>query len=338
MDIKKIQIVSEQKSLKQWFKEKWVDISRPKKGGGFEPCGRDDAAKGEYPKCVPASKASKMSAEDIRSAISRKRRAESTQTRVDKKPIYVSTEKDETKSFELEGKAAIPTNPELYARVKAEAKTKFDVYPSAYANAWLVREYKKRGGGYRSEKSDDGDYEESIDDLTEMQLSDFYDWLDETIENPTPTEKKMQTKWHNITGLRIKADDSCPVATKDIAVNLKNRGNAIKSAMYGPLNPSEPNEEYWNTIAKEWDVDTTSAKKQRCGNCVMFVVTPKMKDCINSGVTGGERQDEWAAIDSAGQLGYCEAFDFKCAAQRTCRAWVVGGPITSDKQDKKRTD
>ena len=42
-----------------------------------------------------------------------------------------------------------PTNPELYSRVKAEAKKKFDVYPSAYANAWLVRTYKKRGGGYR---------------------------------------------------------------------------------------------------------------------------------------------------------------------------------------------
>ena len=41
-----------------------------------------------------------------------------------------------------------PTNPALYSRVKAEAKRKFKVYPSAYANGWLVREYKKRGGGY----------------------------------------------------------------------------------------------------------------------------------------------------------------------------------------------
>ena len=46
-------------------------------------------------------------------------------------------------------KSPKPTNPALYARVKAEAKKKFDVYPSAYANAWLVRTYKKRGGGYR---------------------------------------------------------------------------------------------------------------------------------------------------------------------------------------------
>jgi len=46
-------------------------------------------------------------------------------------------------------KGPTPTNPTLYARVKAEAKRKFKVYPSAYANAWLVRTYKKRGGGYK---------------------------------------------------------------------------------------------------------------------------------------------------------------------------------------------
>ena len=41
-----------------------------------------------------------------------------------------------------------PKNKVLYSRVKSAAKRKFDVYPSAYANAWLVREYKKRGGKY----------------------------------------------------------------------------------------------------------------------------------------------------------------------------------------------
>jgi hypothetical protein len=43
----------------------------------------------------------------------------------------------------------IPTNKELYNRVKAAAKAKFDTWPSAYASAWLVREYKKRGGTYK---------------------------------------------------------------------------------------------------------------------------------------------------------------------------------------------
>ena len=43
---------------------------------------------------------------------------------------------------------SIPTNPALWSRAKAAAKKKFKVYPSAYANAWLVRTYKKRGGTY----------------------------------------------------------------------------------------------------------------------------------------------------------------------------------------------
>lgn len=144
------------KSLDKWFKEDWVDLSRPKKGGGFEPCGRQDADSGKYPKCVPAAKAAKMTPAEITSAVRRKRKAESTQTRVGKKPINVSTEKKDAR-FAVEEKAAIPTNPELYARVKAQAKKKFDVYPSAYANAWLVREYKKRGGGYKTGRKTLGD-------------------------------------------------------------------------------------------------------------------------------------------------------------------------------------
>ena len=47
----------------------------------------------------------------------------------------------------------VPTNPKLYARVKAAAKRKFDKTPSAYSSAWMVREYKKRGGGYRVAKN-----------------------------------------------------------------------------------------------------------------------------------------------------------------------------------------
>jgi hypothetical protein len=44
-----------------------------------------------------------------------------------------------------------PSNPKLYARVVQAAKDKFDVYPSAVANAWVVQEYKRRGGTYKSD-------------------------------------------------------------------------------------------------------------------------------------------------------------------------------------------
>lgn len=61
--------------LSKWFKQNWVDISRPKKGGGYAKCGRSKAKKGSkgYPKCVPASKAARMSKAQIRSAVRRKR-------------------------------------------------------------------------------------------------------------------------------------------------------------------------------------------------------------------------------------------------------------------------
>jgi hypothetical protein len=32
-------------------------------------------------------------------------------------------------------------------------------------------------------------------------------------------------------------------------------------------------------------------------------------------------------VIEAGELGYCRFLKFKCAAARTCDAWVVGGPI-----------
>jgi hypothetical protein len=116
----------------------------------------------------------------------------------------------------------------------------------------------------------------------------------------------------------------CPEATQDVKINLENRQYAIDSANYGPLNPNEPNEDYWKAKADQFKGDVESAKKALCGNCAFFVQTKQMLDCIASGIND---TNEWDTIE-AGDLGYCEAFDFKCAANRTCAAWVVGGPIT----------
>jgi hypothetical protein len=129
------------------------------------------------------------------------------------------------------------------------------------------------------------------------------------------------------------AEETCPPATQDVALNLDNRKKAIDTAMYGPLNPTEPNDEYWQALADEWQVDAETAKKQRCGNCAVFIQTPEMLDCIANGLTG-EQNDEYDSIQEAGDLGYCEAFDFKCASARTCRAWVSGGPVTAAAKKK----
>jgi hypothetical protein len=44
-----------------------------------------------------------------------------------------------------------PTSPEKWARAKAQARAKFDVYPSAYANGWAAKKYKAMGGGWKKE-------------------------------------------------------------------------------------------------------------------------------------------------------------------------------------------
>jgi lambda family phage portal protein len=120
---------------------------------------------------------------------------------------------------------------------------------------------------------------------------------------------------------------SCPIATQDIKTNLANRQNAVDDANYGPANPNEPNEDYWKAKADEFQGDVTTAKKMRCGNCAAFNQTNKLLGCIKKGI--GEDANEVAV---GGDLGYCEIFDFKCAAKRTCDAWIVGGPITDDKK------
>ena len=42
-----------------------------------------------------------------------------------------------------------PTNPSKWSYYKSQAKKKFDVYPSAYANAWAAKKYKAAGGGWK---------------------------------------------------------------------------------------------------------------------------------------------------------------------------------------------
>jgi hypothetical protein len=64
-----------------------------------------------------------------------------------------------------------PTNPKLWAKWKAKAKAKFDVYPSAYANGWAAKGYKSEGGGWKSVK------EETIEDLNGNTFAEVIDLI-----------------------------------------------------------------------------------------------------------------------------------------------------------------
>ena len=48
----------------------------------------------------------------------------------------------------------VPTKPALWSKFKAQAKAKFDVYPSAYANGWAAKKYKAAGGSWKKATSE----------------------------------------------------------------------------------------------------------------------------------------------------------------------------------------
>jgi hypothetical protein len=113
-----------------------------------------------------------------------------------------------------------------------------------------------------------------------------------------------------------------PESITDLSLNLKNRQYAIDEYLYGPLNPDAPGD-YWERLGDVWQVSADEAATTRCGNCAAFNLKPEIVEAIADGIS-----DDGEPVTDAAQLGYCELFDFKCAAARSCSAWLSGGPLT----------
>ena len=83
----------------------------------------------------------------------------------------------------------------------------------------------------------------------------------------------------------------CPVATQDVAVNLKHRQIAIERYGYGPYNPNNPSIKFWKDKMEAWKLDSIEeAKSARCNNCAAFNITSRILKCIEVGLTKGEKE------------------------------------------------
>ena len=121
-------------------------------------------------------------------------------------------------------------------------------------------------------------------------------------------------------------NETCPKATLDIKENIKNRDWTIKNYGYGPLNPDYPDIGFWEKKAELWNSDVDTVKTAKCGNCAAFDQTSKIISCMIEGINETKLADPYDVQQHA-NLGYCQLFKFKCAATRTCDAWLHGGPI-----------
>jgi hypothetical protein len=86
------------KDLRDWFDEAWVDISKPiRENGkivGYQPCGRSDTESEDgYPKCLPKSKAMRLTEDERKKLVARKRREGMPK---DGKPTMTSSETEES--------------------------------------------------------------------------------------------------------------------------------------------------------------------------------------------------------------------------------------------------
>ena len=80
----------------------------------------------------------------------------------------------------------VPTDPSKWSYYKSQAKKKFDVYPSAYANAWAAKQYKDAGGGWRTKKSE----------ATSTEEDEFHKKLDKLVHSTfgkSSDEKKNES-------------------------------------------------------------------------------------------------------------------------------------------------
>ena len=123
--------------------------------------------------------------------------------------------------------------------------------------------------------------------------------------------------------------ESCPVATLNVEVNVKNRQHAIDEYVYGPANPNEPGD-HWKKLAKIWDIKEETAKTMKCENCAAFDISDKMRACIEKGMKGDEKNSHAMATIEKADLGYCNLLHFKCAGSRSCSIWLTNGPIDDE--------
>jgi len=219
-------------NLKKWFSDKWVNIGKKDKSGKHPPCGTSGKKRG-YAKCVPKSKAGSMSKKEKESATRRKRAAQNKAGRGGtsdvsgggKKPIRVKTKAESVMNLSKEKLTEMIL--EEYCEILSEkqdacyhkVKSRYDVWPSAYASGALVkcRKVGAKNWGNKSKK----------EDIEEYIVENYYDYQDfipylKELKEGTLEEAEYQ-------GRDVKLGKPMQGDVKKFKVYVKNpKGNVVK--------------------------------------------------------------------------------------------------------------
>ena len=249
---KKDESISE--DLRKWFSKTdpagdWKRINS--KGEAIGPCAREPGE--PKPKCMSRAKRNSLTKKERASAVASKRKHDPNPERQGK-PINVSNFGKGKISEDMENldEKNVPTSPEKWAQAKAQAKAKFDVYPSAYANGWAAKKYKEMGGGWRSEST-------VVDDaakyIQEKQLTEDWNKINKQDRTDGLSQKAVNAYRRENPGSKLKTAVTEKNPTGKRASRRKSfcsRMGGMKKRLTNPENARDPDSPI-NKALRRWN-------------------------------------------------------------------------------------
>ena len=120
-------------------------------------------------------------------------------------------------------------------------------------------------------------------------------------------------------------EDKLPAQLLYPEVNVANHLLAIKYEALGPLDPREPNPEFWAAKVEKWQVLEGEARTRLCMNCAHYDNSPEIVEYMQNTWTPIKLQElpiDPAPVDIPGDLSACcTRWTITCTAMRTCDAW-----------------
>jgi len=240
--------------LRKWFSKTdpeggWKRINS--KGEAIGPCAREPGE--PKPKCMSNEKRAQLTKKERASAVRAKRKHDPNPERKGE-PINVSNfgKGKISESMEQLDEKNVPTSPEKWAQAKAQAKAKFDVYPSAYANGWAAKKYKEMGGGWKSEST-------IVDDaakyLQEQQLNEDWQSVNKHDKTDGLSQKAVNAYRREHPGSKLKTAVTEKNPTGKRASRRKSfcsRMGGMKKRLTNPENARDPDSPI-NKALRRWN-------------------------------------------------------------------------------------
>ena len=343
-DVKKLKksLGKKEKNLPAWMQAKITDTEHnmdaassysEEKGPcwtGYKQVGMKKKGGKMVPNCVPVSK-------EERSPI------------VQKVLERIECEKE----WELITEKNVPTNPSLWSKMKSRAKAKFDVYPSAYANGWAAKEYKKAGGGWKTVSEDtncpvcgfdpcqclEGTIEEAVKipyQRGNIYLVSFM-WRGKLMmmkvffpEVKKPTRVEVQDALNKIyPGATVKRYDVTPFVQGDSYLNI---GEDVELDEASPITAYNKGEKHKGNAGAMSDEEISKSNE---GSAERIRKSIKMREVIKSTEKNKDRKFSGKASveESKGEERYCP----KCKKMET-KSECSYGPEYWEKNAKKQTN